>query len=151
MEAVQTESTGAMPLLAYLADTNAVSDYHRGLEGVQNWFAAHRGQVGISTLTLAELRRGIELKPSGKVRSRLESFWRFIVEDYRERIFVFDEAAALEWGRMMAGLKNQLPPYDDALIAAIALSCKLTVVTSNSKHFPGCKTVNPRSQHASVQ
>ncbi|MDW8310828.1 MAG: PIN domain-containing protein, partial [Verrucomicrobiales bacterium] len=98
---------------------------------------------GLSTLTLAEMRRGIELKDEGKARRRLERLFRFVLEDFRDAIFVFDEAAAVEWGRLMAEARHQRIPYDDSLIAAIARSCGLRVVTRNRKHFPGCPTVNP--------
>jgi predicted nucleic acid-binding protein len=132
-----------MPVLKYLADTNTVSDYFRSGNPVKEWFAAHRGEIGISTLTLAEMRRGIELKGDTKARFALERIFNFVLEDYREAIYVFDEAAAAEWGRMMAETKNKPIPYDDSLIGAIARSCGLAVVTRNEKHFPGCKTVNP--------
>lgn len=132
-----------MPVLKYLVDTNAVSDAMRPETPVVKWFADHRNEIGISTLTLAEMRRGIELKPEGKSRRALEKLFSFILQDYAERIFVFDESAAAEWGRMMAQHKAQPIPYDDSLIAAIARSCDMIVVTRNEKHFPGCKTVNP--------
>jgi len=132
-----------MPVLKYLADTNAISDAMRPETPVVKWFADRKNEIGISTLTLAEMRRGIELKPVGKSRSALEKLFSFILQDYAERIFVFDEAAAAEWGRMMAQNKAQPIPYDDSLIAAIARSCDMIVVTRNEKHFPGCKTVNP--------
>ena len=132
-----------MPVLKYLADTNTISDYFRPGNPVKEWFAQHRGEIGISTLTLAEMRRGIELKGDTKARFALERVFDFVLEDYREAIYVFDEAAAAEWGRMMAEAKNKPIPYDDSLIGAIARSCGLAVVTRNGKHFPRCKTVNP--------
>ncbi len=132
-----------MPVLKYLADTNAVSDYFRPGNPVKAWFAAHQGEIGISTLTLAEMRRGIELKGDTKTRLALERVFDFVLEDYREAIYAFDESAAAEWGRMMAEAKNQPIPYDDSLIGAIARSNGLIVITRNEKHFPGCKTVNP--------
>jgi len=46
-----------MPVLKFLADTNVVSDYFRPGNPVKAWFAAHQGEIGISTLTLAEIRR----------------------------------------------------------------------------------------------
>jgi hypothetical protein len=131
-----------MPILKYLADTNAVRDYFRPGNPVRDWFARHPGQIGISTITLAEMRRGIELKGETKARRELERLFKFVMEDYHEAIFVFDEAAAVEWGRMMAKAKQPIP-YDDSLIGAIARSHELTVVTRNEKHFPGCATVNP--------
>jgi len=99
-----------MPVLKYLADTNTVSDYFRPGNPVKEWFATHRGEIGISTLTLAEMRRGIELKGDTKARFALEPIFDFVLEDYREAIYVFDEAAAAEWGRMMAESKNQADP-----------------------------------------
>jgi predicted nucleic acid-binding protein len=131
-----------MPILKYLADTNAVSDYFRPGNPVKDWFANHPGEIGISVFTLAEMRRGIELRGDTKARLALERIFKFVVEDYHEAVMVFDEAAAVEWGRLMAQT-NQPIPYDDSLIAAIARSCDLIVVTRNEKHFPGCETVNP--------
>jgi predicted nucleic acid-binding protein len=132
-----------MPVLKYLADTNAISDYFRTGTPVKAWFLTHRGEIGVSTFTLAEIRRGIELKGNTKTRFALERIFDFVLEDYREAIYAFDEAAAAEWGRMMAEAKHKPIPYDDSLIGAIARSNGLTVVTRNEKHFPGCKTVNP--------
>ena len=84
-----------MPVLRYLADTNTVSDYFKPGNPVRAWFAQHRGEVGLSTLTLAEMRRGIELR-EGKARLKLEHTFGFILQDYHEAIFVFDEAAAMD-------------------------------------------------------
>lgn len=132
-----------MPVLKYLADTNCISDLFRQEDAVKKWFAEHPAEVGISTLTLAEMRRGIELRPEGKLRRQLETMYNFILEDYRDAIFVFDEAAAVEWGRLMKETQAQPLPYEDSLIAAIARSCGLTVATRNFRHFPRCATVDP--------
>lgn len=132
-----------MPVLKYVADTNALSDVMRGEESVTTWFTARSGEVAISTLTLAELRAGIELKAESKRRRELERDFQFIMEDYAGAILVFDEAAAFEWGRLMAEAKNHPLAYDDSLIGAIARSLDLRVVTRNIKHFPGCLTVDP--------
>ena len=132
-----------MPVLKFLADTNVLSDFFRGGTPVKQWFASHRGEIALSTITLAEIRRGIELRPSGKRRRALEQLYDFILEDYRDAIFVFDEAAAMEWGRLAAEARNHPLPYDDSLIGAIARSCGLKVLTRNVIHFPGCITVDP--------
>lgn len=130
-----------MPVLKYLADTNSVSDFFRNVEPVRAWFQDHRGEVGLSVFTLAEMRQGIELK-SGKKRLALEREFRFLLEDYRESIFVFDEAAAIEWGRLKAESRSSPIPLDDSYIAAIARVCELIVVTRNVRHFPACRTVD---------
>jgi len=132
-----------MPLLKYLADTNVVSDWMRGAEPVAEWLAAHEEEVAISTFTLAELRCGIELKEPGKARRELERQFRCILEDYAGCIWLFDEAASFEWGRLMAEARNHPIPFDDSLIGAIARAMDATVVTRNLKHFPGCRTVDP--------
>lgn len=97
----------------------------------------------MSTLTLAELRRGIELKPESKALRLLERQFQFILHDYEGCIWVFDEAAAFEWGRLMAEARNHSIPFDDSLIGAIARAMSAKVVTRNARHFPGCHTVDP--------
>jgi toxin FitB len=132
-----------VPVLNYLADTNAISDFLRGEQAVKEWFFARQDQVAISTLSVAEMRRGIELKAESKTRRELERNFRFLMEDFRGAVLVFDEAAAVEWGRLMAEAKKHPLPYEDSLIAAIARSVGLRVVTRNLRHFPGCETVDP--------
>ena len=60
-----------MPFLSHLADTNVISDRLSGEATVKQWLDQHQGEVAISTFTLAELRRGIELKPESKARRQL--------------------------------------------------------------------------------
>ncbi len=132
-----------MPVLTYLADTNIVSDWISGQQPVLDWLDAHRDEVAISTLTIAELRRGIELKPVSKARRDLERKFRFVMEDYEGAIWLFDEAAAMEWGRLMAEARHHPIPFEDSLIGAIARAMGAKMVTRNVKHFPGCKTVDP--------
>jgi len=114
------------------------------------WLAAHPDEVAISTFTLAEIRRGIELKPEGKSRRELERLFKFIVQDYDGCIWVFDEAAAFAWGNLMAEARHHPIPYDDSLIGAIARSMQAKVVTRNIRHFPGCATVDPWTGHESA-
>jgi len=132
-----------MPFLSHLADTNVISDWLRRERLVLDWLEQHPNEVAISTLTIAELRRGIELKPAGKARRELERQFKFILEDFHGAIWVFDETAAMEWGRLMAEARQHPIPYGDSLIGAIARSMGAKVVTRNLKHFPGCVTVNP--------
>src|SRR5437867_10182520 len=104
-----------MPLLSYLADTNVISAWMARQEPVMDWLRKHRAGTAISTLTLAEIRRGIELKPDSKARRQLERQYRLILQDYDGCIWVFDEAAAMEWGRLMAEARNHPIPYEDSL------------------------------------
>ncbi len=134
-----------MPLLSYLLDTNTVSERFRGIEPVRDWIQAHRDEVAISTLTLAEMRRGIETKPEGKARRQLERDFRFVLEDFAGAVWVFDESAALEWGKLMAEARkrNHPLPFGDSLISAIARSMSAKVVSADKTGFVGCTRVDP--------
>ena len=134
-----------MPLLKYLADTNVISDFLAGDAIVKAWIGNHADEIALSTLTLAELRRGIELRAGTKAGRELERKYKFVLEDYAGAIFVFDEACATEWGRLMAEAHtlNHPLPYEDSLIGAVARSLGIKVLTKNKKHFPGCDLVDP--------
>jgi toxin FitB len=134
-----------MSLLKYLADTNVISAEMAGDSAVLQWHAQHPGQVAISTLTLAEIRHGIEIKPDGKARRELEKKFQFLLENYEGCVWVFDEAAAMEWGRLMAEARkhNHPLPYGDSLIGAIARSMNVKILSADKDGFPGCHRVDP--------
>ena len=136
-----------MPVCRYLADTNFISAYQRKDPKAKAWRDKHADQLGETPFTLGEIRRGIELSKDPKARPALERKFRQVLEDYREAIYVFDEAAAGEWGRMTADMSTALPPLDDSYIAAIARTYAMTVVTRNTQHVCGCNTVNPREEY----
>jgi predicted nucleic acid-binding protein len=82
--------------IKYLLDTNTISDHLRNRKGpVGIWMDAHIEVSGISVITLAELRSGIE-GTTGKLRTRLETLFRYTLEDYRHAIFDFDQKSAME-------------------------------------------------------
>ena len=67
--------------MRYLLDTNLLSkqDTH---PKVRNWILQHQLQIGIASLTVAEIAQGIEALPPGKRRSQLELFLKEMLEDY---------------------------------------------------------------------
>ena len=132
-----------MQNIGFLADTNAVSDLLKGVDPVVNWFEAHKGQVAICTITLGELRRGIELTSQMKRRRELEEGITYFIESLSGAVWVFDESAAFEWGRMQAQARHRPLPYADSLIAAIASSMAVPVVTRNKADFPFSETLDP--------
>lgn len=138
--------------MTWLLDTNVVSEISRPLPDSYclAWLEEHSEDSAISTITLAELRYGIERLPAGKRKSEKERAFRFLVEDYRGRFFDFDAAAATEWGRYVAELEKThgtdwWKHFDlrDTQIAAIAREYGLTVATRNAKDFPQCDTEDP--------
>jgi hypothetical protein len=136
----------------WLLDTNVVSEISRPLPDAPclAWLEARSEDCALSTITLAELRYGIERLPSGKRKMEKERAFRFLTEDYQGRFFDFDAAAATEWGRYAAELEtlrgsDWWKHFDlrDTQIAAIAREYGLTVATRNTKDFPLCATENP--------
>ncbi len=102
----------------------------------------------ISTMTVAEIRRGILEKPSGKKRRELERW--FAGPEGPQRLFAgrvlgFDEKASLVWAQLMAdGTAKGRPRSPLAMIiAAIAEANHCVIVTENETHFVGLKVFNP--------
>src|ERR1700690_1691619 len=102
----------------------------------------------ISSLTVAEIRRGILEKPAGKKRRELER-WFSGPEDplalFAGRVLPFDEKAGLVWARLMAeGTAKGRPRSPlDMIVAAVAEANDCGVVTGNEKAFAGLQFVNP--------
>jgi hypothetical protein len=102
----------------------------------------------ISSLTIAEIRRGVLETPRGKRRDQLEA-WFSGPEGpqalFAGRVLSFDEAAALVWARLMAEgrAKGRSRSALDTIIAAIAEANACVVVTDNEKDFEDMEIVNP--------
>jgi predicted nucleic acid-binding protein len=138
-------------LTRYLLDTNVISNITNPnpSESLLEWMSVqYDGDLFISSLTVAEIRRGILDKPSGKKRERLEA-WFAGPEGpqslFKGRILSFDEKAALVWAQLMsAGRAVGNPTSDlDMIVGAIAASNECVIVTDNEKHFAGLEVLNP--------
>ena len=90
------------------------------------------GDAGISAVTYAELRFGVE--NSARSDSNLVALERFLLP---LEILAFDAEAARHCGRVRAILKRAGTPIggNDLLIAAHALSVGATLVTNNAREF----------------
>ena len=135
----------------YLVDTNVISNVTKPIpsEALVAWMAERAdADLFISSLTLAEIWRGVLEKPTGKKRRDLES-WFTGAEGpqalFAGRVLPFDERAALIWARLMAeGTATGRPRSAlDMIIAAVAEANDCVVVTDNEKDFAGLKIVNP--------
>jgi hypothetical protein len=134
-----------------LLDTNIISQVTKPLpsEALLEWLAdLPDDTLFISSLSLAEIWRGILEKPSGKKRRELED-WFSGPEGpqalFRGRVVAFDERAAMVWGRLMAeGTSSGRPGSAlDMVVAATAEANECVLVTDNEKHFSGVSVVNP--------
>lgn len=98
--------------------------------------------VWISSVTLFEVRLGLELLPPGRRRRSLETaFERLVREDLEGRVLDFDSAAAVEAAVLAAEREKTGRPSGvrDTLIAGIALARRATLATRNLRHFEDLK------------
>ena len=135
----------------YLLDTNIISNVTKATPSAKlvAWMAEQADDdLFISSLTVAEIRRGVLEKPSGRRRSELER-WFSGPEGpqalFANRVLPFDEKAALVWARLMAEGTNTGRPRSalDMIVAAVAEANECIIVTDNVKHFAGLPIVNP--------
>jgi toxin FitB len=150
---MRTSSGHAKPArpLVYFIDTNVISELRKkekANRGVASFFRAlnaQGGQADLSSITIGELRRGVELiRHRGDLaQARLLGRWlESLLQDYADRILVLDAQAAQVWGVL------RVPHHENELdkqIAVIALVNDLTVVTRNTPHFEatGARLLNP--------
>jgi toxin FitB len=135
----------------YLLDTNIISNVTKPAPSTAlvAWMAELADEdVFISSLTVAEIRRGVLAKPTGKKRRELEG-WFSGPEGpqalFAGRVLPFDETAALIWARLMAEgtAKGQPRSALDMIIASVAEANDCVVVTDNERDFAGIEIVNP--------
>ena len=124
--------------MSFLVDTCALSELvrPRPYRRVVDWFeAVPQEALFISTLTLGEIRKGVELLPDGRRRSRITAWLEVQLPAwFEDRVLAIDTGIADEWGRMMARIERPVPAID-GLMAATALRHRLTVVTRNVRDF----------------
>lgn len=100
------------------------------------------GDIGISSITLAELRYGVA--KSRHHEKNATALDEFIIP---LEILPFDEEAALFYGEIRSYLEQAGTPIGsmDLLIAAHAASLKMTLVTNNTREFnrvPGLTVID---------
>jgi len=96
-------------------------------------FQEHKaGDIGVSTITVAELQYGIAKSqfPQKNQQALAQFLLPLIIAE-------FDELAAHKYGEVRALLETKGTPIGslDMLIAAHALSLNATVVTNNTREF----------------
>lgn len=132
-----------------ILDTNVISELIANPDGaVAGRVAAATGQVAITSITLAELRYGVELLPQGRRKQSLEARISVWVETLgAELILPFEGSAAEAFGRIRAGRRIMGRPitFADAAIAAISTCHEATLYTGNTKDFEhtGVNLFNP--------
>jgi toxin FitB len=101
----------------------------------------------VSSVSIGEIRKGLELMPAGKRKESLKAWFKSICERMEGRILSFNIATAHVWGQMVGSLEKKgirLPTIDSQL-AATAQRNGLTMVKRNVADFQntGVKILNP--------
>lgn len=121
--------------MRYLLDTNICIYLMRQQppQVAERFATLRRGDVGLSVITLAELRYGVEAQPEHRARN--ERALRALLGDIPA--VPFDVPAAEVYGVIRAAARDRKRDALDRLIAAHAISAKLTLVTNNVADFRG--------------
>ena len=96
--------------------------------------------IWTTSITVFEIRFGLELLASGKRRRLLEdAFQKMLEEDFEGRIVPFDDAAAHAAGQIAAERRRlgRTIEIRDVQIAGIAAARKAAIATRNVRHFEG--------------
>jgi tRNA(fMet)-specific endonuclease VapC len=107
--------------------------------GLAHRFIQYSGGLTIASVTLAELYAGAYKRPQP---ARLLALIGDLLRDVT--VLDFDAACAEQFGRVHGGLLRQgiQVPTADLMIAAVALTHNLTLVTHNTadyQHVPGLR------------
>jgi predicted nucleic acid-binding protein len=126
-----------------LLDTNVLSVLMKPESDadVEAWLNMQPAEsMWTTSITVFEVRVGIEILESGRRRRSLEdSFGRVLHEDLEGRIVSFDEPAAQAAGRIGAERRRigRSVEVRDLQIAGIAIARKAKLATRNIRHFEG--------------
>lgn len=135
--------------MSYLVDTNVFSEPARPRPEAEvvAWLREHEAELYVSSITIGEIRRGIERLPDGKRKTQLRAWLTALCDCMRGRILSFNTSTAHVWGQLKAGWDRAgvAVPSLDSQIAATAQRHGLTVVTRNVTDFErtGVKVLNP--------
>jgi len=117
----------------FLLDTNVLSELEkpRPDPGLLSWLESVDWlDLHLSVITIAELWKGIAELSHGRKRRALEAMFNSLPDRFHSRILDIDLSIAIAFGEIQA-TTGPLPSLD-TLIAATALTKRLTLVTRNT-------------------
>ena len=136
--------------MKYLLDTCAISEFTKPKAdtGVIEWFNnVNSDDLYLSVINIGEIKKGINKLPASKKKQDLLFWLETLFEDYHNRILTVDLAVMENWSLIVANAekKGQSVASMDSIIAAVAYTHHLTLVTRNERDFYACNIpmINP--------
>jgi len=122
----------------FLVDSDVLIDYLKGFNLACDLMETHIDSIGLSVITIAEIRAGI------KGKEEEQAFEQFL-----SAIPLYDVTRAIaemggDWVRQFG--RSHSVEVPDALIGATAVTHNLELKTLNTKHYPMLKNLRPAYQ-----
>ena len=139
-----------------LLDTNVISEPLRPSPEarVSRWIDSQSLEtMYLSTMTVAELRAGVALMPTGKRRTTLhEQLEKRVLPLFAGRVLPFDISCTIAYAKVIERVRKTGSGIEtaDACIAAVALANGFAVATRDAAPFQaaGLDVINPWSADA---
>ena len=133
-----------------ILDTNVLSALMRQVpeKNVVAWLDRQpRPSIWTTSVTVLEVRFGLQIMAGGKRRSALMQTFEVVLDTIGHRVAPFDIVAAQQAGDLMASRHKKGRPGElrDTMIAGIVLAQHATLATRNTAHFDDISApiVNP--------
>ena len=136
--------------MKYLLDTCAISEITKtqANSGVIEWLKSTNSEdLYLSVINIGEIKKGINKLPASKKKQDLLFWLETLLEDYQSRILTVDLSVMENWSLLVTNAEKKGQPIAsmDSIIAAIAYTHHLTLVTRNERDFYACNIpmINP--------
>ncbi len=127
-----------------LLDTCVISEFSKPYpeKKLLEWIGGIPSErLYLSAITIGEIRKGLTKLPNSRKKVRIAEWLNSLIEDYGERILPIDLVVAESWGEVQGLSEKQgiVISTIDGLIASVARTNNLVLVTRNEKDFENCK------------
>lgn len=128
----------------FLLDTCVISELTKPIpnEDVIDWLTTTPNErLFLSVITIGEIRKGLTKLPDSKRKAELTNWLNTLLENYQNRIYTINLTVAENWGVIQGNAEKDGTPMSsiDSLIASVAYTYNLVLVTRNESDFKASK------------